>query len=295
MNIIETHNLSVSLGGKQILHSLTLRVPPGTICALLGPNGAGKTTLIKTLMNIHTPKAGEASIFGVASTRLGPAELQRIGYISENQKLPDYMRVGEFLTFCAALYPNWDSAWCDKMVAQLELPLKQRLSELSRGMKIKTCLVSSLAYHPELLILDEPFSGLDPIVRDDFLDQIIELASQAQATTLISSHDLHEVERIADSIAFLNHGRVIDHQELDTLVSRYRQVTVEIASQHAISNLPARWLQPRFKDNLVKFVDPDFKQEVVIDELNALGTQYKFHGAQAITLKEIYRAMVALN
>ena len=172
---IETFNLSKQFGKKFALKNLNLQVPTGTIFAFLGPNGAGKTTTIKTLMNIMPPTKGSAKIFGVDSQKLGPQEFQQIGYVSENQELPEWMTVGQFFNYCKAMYPAWDDVFCQTLVQQFELPLNDKLKNISRGMRMKAALVSSLAYRPKLVVFDEPFSGLDPLVRQEFVDGILKL------------------------------------------------------------------------------------------------------------------------
>ena len=126
-------------------------------------------------MNILEPSSGEATVLGTRSTRLGPAQFQQIGYVSENQELPDWMTVGELLAYCKPMYRDWDDVFCTSLLRQLDLDPKQQIKSLSRGMKVKAALLSSLAYHPRLLILDEPFAGLDALVREEFIRGILEL------------------------------------------------------------------------------------------------------------------------
>jgi len=162
--MIRTDNLTKRYRHNKALHDLTLDVPPSSVFALVGPNGTGKSTAIKIVMNLIRPNAGCAEVFGVDSTRLGAAELAQIGYVSENQRLPEWMRVDYFLKYCRAFYPSWDSALAAELISQYELPLDRRLGALSRGMKVKAALAVSLAYRPRLIVLDETFSGLDVLV-----------------------------------------------------------------------------------------------------------------------------------
>lgn len=200
---------------------LTLKVPEGSVFAFIGPNGAGKTTTIKMLMNILEPTGGEATVLGVNSRRLGPGELAQIGYVSENQQLPDWMTVRELLAYCKPMYATWDDAFCRKLQDQFRIQLDERIRDLSRGMKIKVALLSALAYRPRLLVLDEPFSGLDPLVRDELSRAVLEMAQQAKWSVFISSHDVDEVERLADWVAFLNEGRLILAEPISVLRERY--------------------------------------------------------------------------
>jgi ABC-2 type transport system ATP-binding protein len=176
---------------------LSLEVPEGQVTAFLGPNGAGKSTTIKCLLNLHRPDSGSASVLGTDSRKLGPAQFKQIGYVSENMELPLWMTVKQFLDYCRPLYPNWDKAFEAQLLTQFDLPLATKLKDLSRGMRMKAALLSSLAYRPKLVVLDEPFSGLDPLVRDEFIRGLLELTEQEGWTVFVSSHDIEEVQRLA--------------------------------------------------------------------------------------------------
>ena len=152
-----------------MLNGLNLAVPEGSLYGLLGPNGAGKTTTIKILMNIIGASGGRAEALGVDSRRLGPKSFAQIGYVSENQEMPEWMTVEYFLAYLRPFYPAWDVAREKELLRQFELPLDRKLKHLSRGMRMKAALASSLAYRPKLIVLDEPFTGLDPLVRDEFI------------------------------------------------------------------------------------------------------------------------------
>ncbi len=239
-SIIQTHALAKGYGGTQALHPLTLEIPQGAVFALVGHNGAGKTTLIKLLMNMIQPTSGSATVLGRPAMHLTGSDFQRIGYASENQELPDWMTVGQFLAYLRGFYPAWDDA---ALVRQLELPLDRKLKHLSRGMLMKAALASVLAFSPSLILLDEPFSGLDPLVRDELIEALMarirprSLAdSEALAATphaerptiLISSHDLAEVESFATHIGFLHQGRLLFAEELQALTARFREVNVTL-------------------------------------------------------------------
>jgi ABC-2 type transport system ATP-binding protein len=223
---ISTSNLSCRYGRLEAVRGLTLAVEPGTIFGLLGPNGAGKTTTIRTLMNILRPAGGHATVFGVDSRRLTARDFATIGYVSENQKLPVSMTVGELLAYCRPFYPAWDEALCDRLVADFDLPRDTKIRRLSRGMRVKAALVSSLAYRPRLLVLDEPFSGLDPVVRDDLVHGVLELAGQEQWTVFLSSHDLDEVERLVDTVAFIDNGQLALCESFGDLHARFRRIEI---------------------------------------------------------------------
>ncbi len=218
MNIIETRNLTRRFGRAEAVHELNLAVPAGSVFALLGPNGAGKTTTIKMLVNLLRPTAGEAQVLGVDSRKLGERELAQLGYVSENQQLPVWMTVRQFLDYCRPFYPTWDRELETTLLARFELPASRKLAQLSRGMLMKVALLSSLAYRPRLLILDEPFSGLDPLVRDEFIKGVLEVSAQGDWTVLVSSHDLSELEQVCDWMVLIDTGRSLYQGPTRTLL-----------------------------------------------------------------------------
>jgi len=235
-SILETNGLTRRFGKLIAVDGLTLSVPEGSIFAFLGPNGAGKTTTIKTMMNIIQASAGSATVLNVDSTELGPAEFARIGYVSENQELPDWMTVRQFLDYCKPMYPDWDDDFCAQLLQQFDLPLDQKLRSFSRGMRMKAALLSSLAYRPRLLIFDEPFSGLDPLVRDEFITAVLKLTQQENWTVFISSHDIDEVERLANRVAIIDNGTLKLAEETDALLSRFRRLVITVDD---VADIPA--------------------------------------------------------
>ena len=257
---IRTENLSKRFGRTVAVDSISLAVPEGSIYALVGANGAGKTTLIKLLMNILRPNAGQAQVLGIDSAKLTGSAFNRIGYVSENQELPDGMTVGAMLDYFRAFYPNWDRALEDQLVRQFELPLKRKLKDLSRGMKMKASFASSLAYRPSLIILDEPFSGLDPLVRDELIEGLIERAPET--TIFLSSHDLAEIESFSSHVGYLQAGRLLFSEEMTTLANRFRDVTITLTAPSALpANLPASWLDPQTADCVLHFVQTNFNED----------------------------------
>ena len=263
MNIIETSGLARRFGRTEALHGLDLCVETGSVCALLGPNGAGKSTTIKLLMNLLRATAGRATVLGVDTRRLGPSQLAQIGYVSENQKLPLWMTVRQFLDFCRPFYPTWDRALERQLLGQFALPLDRRLSHLSRGMVMKASLLSSLAYRPRLLVMDEPFSGLDPLVRDELVKGLIEVSAASEWTVLVSSHDIEEVERMTDRVALLDAGRLQLSEPTETLQGRFRRVEIELGdvSPPKDAALPAGWLELERSGRRVSLVDSTFTRE----------------------------------
>ncbi len=258
-NAIETKALTKRFGKNVAVQSLDLTVPTGSIFAFLGPNGAGKTTTIKTLMNIMKPTKGSSKVLGVDSKWLSPKEFAQIGYVSENQEMPDWMTIKQFLNYCKAMYPTWDDTFCDDLIKQFNLPMKQKIKNLSRGMKMKAALISSLAYRPKLLIFDEPFSGLDPLVRDEFITGMLDITEDKNWTIFISSHDIDEVERLADWVGIIDKGVLKVIEKTDDLQRRFRrvEVTLEEPVEGEIA-FPKEWYLGQQQGRTVHFVDSQY-------------------------------------
>ncbi len=239
---IELHALTKQYRrGREAVSGLSLTVEPGSVFALMGRNGAGKTTTIHLLLDLLAPSSGEARIFGVPARRLRPEHRQRIGYVSENQQLPGWMRVDQFLRFLKPMYPAWDDSLTNKLARLFSVPLDQKISQLSRGQRMKAAFLGALCYKPELLILDEPFSGLDSVIRQDLLDALVDYLGEGERTVLLSSHDLDEVERLTDTIGILENGQLALHGKVDDLLESAREVTFTTNATRPAGPLPAAW------------------------------------------------------
>jgi ABC-2 type transport system ATP-binding protein len=257
VNAIQTEALTKRFGRVNALDGLDFCVPQGAVNALVGPNGAGKTTLIKILMNIFQATSGNACVLGVNSRKVSGKIFASIGYVSENQQLPGWMRVGSFLAYLRPFYPTWDNQLETQLVHSLDLPLDRKLKQLSRGMRMKAALASALAFRPKLIVLDEPFSGLDPMVRDELSKALRERA--ADSTVFLSSHDLAEMEGFATHVMFMDAGRIQLCEEMSSLTARFREVIVTLAAPTAVpANLPPTWMQVSANDSIVRLVDSAF-------------------------------------
>jgi ABC-2 type transport system ATP-binding protein len=225
MSVIETHDLAKSYGKFGALHGLNLSMPAGSVFALVGASGAGKTTTIKILLNMIAPSRGHARILGVDTRSLQPAVLAQIGYVSESQALPARLKVGQFFDYLRPCYPTWDLPLEQQLRSQLRLPPGRRISDLSHGMRLKLALACAMAYRPKLLVLDEPFSGLDALTRDEMIREF--LREPREMSILISSHELDEVERLATHVAFLDEGRLLFQGTLEDLRGHSREVFLQ--------------------------------------------------------------------
>jgi ABC-2 type transport system ATP-binding protein len=268
-DILRTIDLSKRFRKAAILDHLNMKVPEHSVYGLVGPNGAGKTTTIKILMNTHQPTEGRAEVFGHDSRRLSPQDFTQIGYVSENQQMPEWMTVEYFMEYLKPFYPNWDVARARELLRQFELPPDRKIRNLSHGMRMKAALASSLAYRPRLIVLDEPFTGLDPLVRDELIEGVLDCAEGA--TILISSHDLSEIESFASHIGYLDQGRLQFSEEMTSLTERFREVEITLASpSRSPTSWPTTWLNAEHSAAVVRFVDSQFDQERTVAEARRL-------------------------
>jgi ABC-2 type transport system ATP-binding protein len=289
---IDTRELSRAFGKTEAVRRLTLQVPTGSLFAFVGPNGAGKTTTIKVLMNLIEPSSGSATVLGRDTRGLRPADLQRIGYVSENQDLPAWMTLKDLVGYCRPFYPTWDHAFASALARQLDVPERTPIKSMSRGMRMKAALLVSLAYHPELLIMDEPFAGLDPLVREELGAGVLELTQQKAWTVFVSSHDIDEVERMADWIGILNRGRLELAEPVSSLLGRFRQVDVAVDVAAALpASLPSSWLLPAAEGRVVRFVESQFEEAALGEKVRALLPGARDIGTQPMSLRNIFVAL----
>ena len=207
--VINVSELTRRFGAKIALASVSLALPRGAVYGLVGANGAGKTTLIKHILGLLQADSGSVRVFGLDPVADPVAVLSRIGYLSEENDLPEWMRVDELMQYSRAFYPAWDDAYAEELRQTFALDPAAKIKHLSKGQRARAGLLVALAYRPELLVLDEPSSGLDPIVRRDILGAVIRTIADEGRTVLFSSHLLDEVEEVADHVTMIDAGRIV--------------------------------------------------------------------------------------
>lgn len=225
-NAIEATGLTRRFGAKVAIDDVKLTVPRGGVFGLVGVNGAGKTTFIKHILGLLRAQEGSVRVFGTDPAADPAAVLARIGYLSEEPELPGWMRIGELLRYTRAFYPNWDPTFAEELRMSFALDPRAKVKHLSKGQRARIGLLLALAHRPELLVLDEPSSGLDPIVRRDILGAVIRTVADEGRTVLFSSHLLHEVERVADRVALIDRGRVVFSGALDHIKRTHHRLTL---------------------------------------------------------------------
>jgi ABC-2 type transport system ATP-binding protein len=232
-SVIAITHVSRHFGAKQALNDVSLYAPRGCVFGLVGENGAGKTTLIKHILGLLRAESGSVRVFGRDPVADPVGVLGQVGYLSEQPDLPGWMRVSELMRYTSAFYPRWDSAYAEQLRVGFGLPPDQRLKSLSKGQQAKAGLLIAQAHRPDLLLLDEPSSGLDPLVRRDILEAVIRTVADEGRTVFFSSHLLEEIERVSDHIAMLHRGRVVFFGALDQVKSQHRCFTLRFAGPQA--------------------------------------------------------------
>ena len=208
------------------LDNVSITLPRGIVFGLVGANGAGKTTLIKHILGLLKAEVGTVRVFGLDPVANPAGVLGRIGYVSEEHDLPGWMSVWELMRYTRAFYPKWDPVYAEELRERFDLDPAAKIKNLSKGQRARAALLTALAHRPELLVLDEPSAGLDPIVRRDILEAIIRAIADEGRTVLFSSHLLHEVERVSDYVTMINQGRIVFSAPLDDIKATHRYLTL---------------------------------------------------------------------
>ena len=226
-NVVDIQGVSRKFGALKALDNIDFAVQPGCVHGLVGANGAGKTTLIKHILGLYRAKAGSVRVFGLDPVRNPVEVLVRIGYLSEERDLPEWMRLHELMRYTQAYHPKWDMSYSDSLLATFELDPRQKIKTLSRGQRALTGLIAAVAHRPDLLLLDEPSSGLDAVVRQDILKEVVRAVADEGRTALFSSHLLDEVERMSDVVTMIHKGKIVLHGSLDDIKDAHQHLTLQ--------------------------------------------------------------------
>lgn len=227
--VVEVNNLSRSFGKVEALHAIDFNASRGKVYGLVGANGAGKTTLIKHLLGLLRAKSGSVRVFGEDPVRKPADVLRHIGYLSESRDIPDWMSIAELMRYTGAYYSSWDQAYADELLDTFFLDANKNIGTLSRGMRAQVALISAVAHRPELLILDEPSSGLDAVVRKDILNAVVRTLTEEGRTVIFSSHLLEEVERLSDHVTMIHQGRVTLDSSLESINNSHHHCSFRFA------------------------------------------------------------------
>jgi ABC-2 type transport system ATP-binding protein len=270
--VILAEGLTRYFGREKAVDSLDLRVERGMVYGFLGRNGAGKSTTIRMLLGLLHPTRGRSALLGCDSEELTPAIKARIGYLAEGHHLFGFMRIQEHAEFLRALTPSWDQSWFDETISRFRLNPRKKISNLSKGQRAQVALALCLAPQPELLILDDPTLGLDPVVRRDVLESIVETIQRENRTVFFSSHNLADVERVAERIGVIEGGVLRADCSLNTFKTHVRRVRCVFPNgQRPELRLPGvlrvRWLESEATVTIAPF------EECRLEEFKKLGAR----------------------
>lgn len=286
--VVETRNLEKDVGTRRILKGVTLNAAPGTVVGLLGKNGAGKSTLFDVLLGFATPTAGEARVFGEPSSRLSAACKGRIGFVAQQDELMSLMTGEQHLALAASFHRSWDHVLIKRLARDWEVPLDRRVGVLSGGERQKIATLLALGHRPDLLVMDEPASGLDPVARRAFMVTLLEIAAETNRTILFSSHIVSDIERIASHVWMLREGEIAWQGELDHL--RESTVRLVLRSEREFTAPPeiAGALLRQVQGNSATFVLRDWTPDRLPQIEEQTGASVE---AMPLTLEDIFLAV----
>ncbi len=265
---VELTGLTKRFKNHTAVSDISLTIPAGTAFGFLGQNGAGKTTTLKMLIGLLRPSAGEANVLGHDPVADGLHVKQHVGYVPEQQTMHRWMRVHEAVRFCRSVFPTWNDALCSDLLKRFNLEAGKRVKHLSKGMVVKLSLVLALSHEPELILLDEPMAGLDPIAREELIEGVLQILCDRAVTLVFSSHTLSDVQRLADTVGMIHEGRLLVHRPVDDLLAKTKRIRAVLADGAAPAAQPdgAIWHRVQNREWLVTVRDfgPD-----TIDRLRA--------------------------
>lgn len=291
--VIETADLQKTYEGVEALRGLNLQVPAGSICGFLGRNGAGKTTTMKILLGMVRPTSGQARVFGLpADSPDGSVEIRRrTGFVSEEKDLYGYMTVEEMIRFTAAFFPRWRDDLQQRYLRSFELPSTRKVKALSRGMRTKLALLLALCRGAELLVVDEPTSGLDPAMAEGALQALVAHVADENMTVFFSSHQIAEVEQIADRVAIIDRGRTVMAGALDEIRENFRRIQLVFEGDAPAADFRTPGVTRVRRKGRVLTLMSSGGVESILDEARALNPVSV--DVVPVTLKEIFLETVS--
>lgn len=270
------------------LTDISLEFPRGTVAGLIGPNGAGKSTTLRIMMGLVTPESGAVSVLGQPISSQEAAAKREIGYFSEDMRLYKRESIGWHLQFVRSIFPGWDDDYAELLLGRFGLNPEQQVKGLSHGQRVKTMMLLILARRPQLLILDEPTNGLDPVARHEVLTELMRVVEDENRTILFSSHNTQDVEKLSDSITFIDRGHVIASRGRDEFLEEWRRIRLQASPDWQLPALPGIRLESEFRSQRV--LSSDRYDEAVLARLQNSGATLE--GVERMTLEEIFVSCV---
>lgn len=287
---LEVTGLTKRYGSTLAVDQLTLSIPRGTVFGMLGPNGAGKSTTLKMLLGLLAPTAGTIQVLGLDLAHDAVEIKQRVGYVPEAHFIYRWMRVQEVIGFCRALYRKWNDATCQELLRLFQLDPAKKVKHLSKGMLVKLSLLLAVCHEPELLILDEPMSGLDPLAREEFLDGVLRTICERGQTVLFSSHTLDDVQRLASVVGILYAGRLIVHGRLDELLTSTKRVQATLRNGQRPAARPEGTILERLQGRQWLVTIRDFAPQKLAELRSLEGVEHV--EVQNLGLEELFKDIV---
>jgi len=284
---VEIKNMVKRFGRNVVVNNLTLSIEPGTVYGLIGPNGAGKSTTLKAMMRMHNFNAGEITLLGHDVRNDFQAVKNRIGFVPEAHYIYSWMKVKQVIRFTASFYPTWNPEVADQLMRLFRLEPNRKVRKLSKGMLAKLALLLAISHEPELLVLDEPLNGLDPIVREEFLDGVLKAICDREMTVVFSSHSMDDVQRIADSVGILFEGQLLANTTVDNLLSKTKRLQIVRDSDEPIGWLPESTISVRQQGRETTIAVSDFSTRLLEE------VQSKYSSAnvavEAVSLEDAFK------
>ncbi|MBN2138093.1 MAG: ABC transporter ATP-binding protein [Sedimentisphaerales bacterium] len=288
--IVQISGLSKRFGATQALDAVDLEIRPGSIIGLLGANGAGKSTLLRHIIGLYLPDEGRCTTFGRQAKELGPEELGRIGYVHQEGELLDWMKAEQLIRYVSAYYPDWNTRLEREYIADFEVSLDARVGSLSPGQRQKLAILLAIGFEPDLLILDEPAAALDPVMRANFLDLLLNIIQDENRTVIISSHILSDVEKVIDHVVIMRTGRIVLSCGFDELRERFSKVRVSAVSGELPAELPfTNVLDCRRANGEAILTIEDCPAERLRDQAERLNCRVEI---ETLPLEDIYKIVV---
>lgn len=288
--LVAITSLVKQFNGRRALNNISCQVGAGHIIGLVGPNSSGKSTLLRHIIGMLLPTQGSCRTFGAEAGKLTAEHLSRIGYVHQEPQLISWMSCGETIDYAAAHYRSWDQTLAGRLVDLFQLDLRQKAGAMSPGQKQKLSILLAVAFHPRLLILDEPASALDPSARRQFLEVLLDLIADGQKTVLISSHILSDVEKVIDHVWVLDDGRLLKDCGFDDLLDDYVRLELTGLQGELPAKLPFRHVFAREQHGGNAMVTVKRPEMTLAEIQSRLGCQVAEH---ALSFEEIYPLILA--
>lgn len=260
---LEIEGLTKRFGQQVAVNDLHLTLPTGTTLGFLGSNGAGKTTTLKMLMGLLRRDMGRVGVLGLDPATEALAIKQRVGYVPEQQFIYRWMRVDEAIGFCRRVYPKWNERVCSDLLRAFRLPPDKKIKQLSKGTVVKLSLLLALSHEPEMLILDEPMAGLDPLVREELLDGVLRTVAEQERSIVISSHTFDDVQRLADVVGIMHEGQLLVHCPIDELLRKTKRIRAVLTNGHPAGAAPEGTIWQRVQNREWLLTVGDFREDTV--------------------------------